>query len=200
MLCQPFVWSWKGQQADGALPYYEQPVYSYEQGLFSSRWIATHILSAQEFPDVPRLTAVQLEAMQLVNALANEPRFHTEMMFEPGDFQFLNNHVTYHARTGFVDFPEEERRRHLLRMWIAPRNSRALAAGMSAIYTDTSAGAVRRWLPLPHRHRGVRDEGLRVLMPSILERLAARTCAVTLGDLTDDGLTSCVSPWSTPLV
>lgn len=147
VLCQPFFWSWKGQEADGAVPYYEQPVYSYEQGCFSSRWIGTHILSAQEFPEVPRLTPLQLEAMQLVNALANETRFHTEMMFEPGDFQFLNNHVVYHARTGFVDFPEEHRRRHLLRMWIAPHNSRPLNESMSAIYNDTSPGAVRGGFP-----------------------------------------------------
>jgi len=143
VLQQPFYWSWKGQEADGELPYYQQPIFSEYDGRFSSRWIGTHILTAQELPGVPPLTPLQREAMTLVNALANEPRFHTSMMFEPGDFQFLNNHVVYHARTEFVDWPEPDRRRHLLRMWLAVPNSRQLAESMTAIYIDPTAGAVR---------------------------------------------------------
>lgn len=147
VLSQPFFWSWKGQEADGELPYYQQPIFTEAGGRFSSRWIGTHILAAQEFPDVPRLTPQQLEAMTLVNALANDPRFHSSMMFEPGDFQFLNNHVTYHARTEFVDWAEPDQRRHLLRMWLAVPNSRPLSEGMTAIYRDPSGGAVRGGFP-----------------------------------------------------
>ena len=147
VLTQPFFWSWKGQEAEGELPYYQQPIFTERDGRFSSRWIGTHILAAQEFADVPRLTPQQLEAMTLINALANEPRFHTSMMFEPGDFQFINNHVTYHARTEFTDWPEPDRRRHLLRMWLAVPNSRSLSQTMAAIYTNPSAGAVRGGFP-----------------------------------------------------
>jgi len=143
VLRQPFYWSWKGQEGEGELPYYQQPIFSECGGRFCSRWIGTHILAAQALPGVPPLTPLQLEAMTLVNALANEPRFHTSMMYEPGDFQFLNNHVVYHARTEFVDWPEPDRRRHLLRMWLAVPNSRQLAEGMTGFYTDPTAGAVR---------------------------------------------------------
>lgn len=147
VLQQPFFWSWKGQEAEGELPYYQQPIFSSCDGRFSSRWIGTHILAAQDLPGVPRLTPLQVEAMTHLNALANEPRFHTSMMFEPGDFQFINNHVIYHARTEFVDWPEPDRRRHLLRMWLAVPNSRRLADSMTAIYRDPSAGAVRGGFP-----------------------------------------------------
>jgi alpha-ketoglutarate-dependent taurine dioxygenase len=41
------------------------------------------------------------------------------MDLREGDMQFLNNHVVLHSRTAFEDYPEEERRRHLLRLWIA---------------------------------------------------------------------------------
>jgi len=38
------------------------------------------------------------------------------MMFEQGDIQLLNNHLTVHSRTDYEDWPEPERRRHLIRM------------------------------------------------------------------------------------
>ena len=147
VLYEPFTWSWKGQEAPGETPYYTQPIYSEIDGRFSSRYIRPHIMAAQDWPEVPRLTPAQIEAMELINTLANDPRFHYAMMFEPGDFQFLNNHITYHARTEFDDYEEEERRRHLLRMWLAVPNSRKLSPLMSGIYQDQSPGAVRGGFP-----------------------------------------------------
>ena len=37
---------------------------------------------------------------------------------EPGDLQFLNNRVTLHNRGDYEDWPEPERRRLLLRLWL----------------------------------------------------------------------------------
>ena len=48
LLYKPFYWSWKGQEAPGESPYYQQPVYSEHEGKFSSRNIATHIVAAHE--------------------------------------------------------------------------------------------------------------------------------------------------------
>ena len=49
-----------------------------------------------------------------------------EVAFEPGDIQFLNNYVTLHARTGYDDYPEPHRRRHLLRLWLKVAGARTL--------------------------------------------------------------------------
>ncbi len=148
VLYKPFKWSWKGQEAAGESPYYEQPIYSEHDGKFSCRHIATHIFAAHEnYKELGELPAKQLEAIKLVNQLANDERFHFGMMFEPGDIQLLNNHVTYHARTEFDDFPQEDRKRHLLRMWLSMPNTRALSASMSGIYRDQTAGAVRGGFP-----------------------------------------------------
>ena len=147
-LYKPFYWSWKGQEAPGESPYYQQPIYSEHDGKFSCRHIWTHVTAAQEnFPELPRLTDKQIEAVTLVNKLANDERFHLGMMFEPGDIQLLNNHVTYHARTEFEDYEQEDRKRHLLRMWLSMPNTRALSPLMSAIYRDQRAGAVRGGFP-----------------------------------------------------
>jgi hypothetical protein len=148
VLYQPFYWSWKGQEAPGEKPYYLQPVYTEHDGKFASRYIEPHIIVAHEnFPELPPLTALQREALDMVNRLANDPTFHFGMMFEPGDIQLLNNHVTYHARTEFEDFDEEDSKRHLLRMWLSMPTTRALSPGLKAIYQDQRAGAVRGGFP-----------------------------------------------------
>ena len=48
VLYKPFYWSWKGQEAPGESPYYQQPIYSEHDGKFSSRNIATHVIAAHE--------------------------------------------------------------------------------------------------------------------------------------------------------
>lgn len=148
VLYQPFHWSWKGQEAPGEPPYYQQPIYSDHAGKFSARDIKTHIFSAhQDHPELGELSAEQMEALKLVNTLAHDPKFHFSMMFEPGDIQLLNNHVTYHSRTEFEDFDEPDRKRHLLRMWLSVPNSRELSAAMSPIYRDQQGGEVRGGFP-----------------------------------------------------
>jgi hypothetical protein len=49
------------------------------------------------------------------------------MDLEPGDLQLLNSYVTLHDRTEYVDYPESERMRHMLRLWLAMPNARPLA-------------------------------------------------------------------------
>ena len=147
VLFQPFHWSWQGQEAPGDPPFYEQPIFSRHEGRFSCRYVRTHIISAQRFDDVPRLTPQQQEAMALLDSLAGSPDFHCSMMFEPGDIQFLNNHVTLHSRTAFEDHDDPARKRHLLRMWLSVPNSRALSPLLSTIYRDQRAGAVRGGFP-----------------------------------------------------
>lgn len=147
ILYEPFNWSWMGQEAPGEAPDYPQPVFSVHEGYFSSRFIPPHIRAAAQRPGNPPLTAQQVEAIELIEDVASDPRFHFEMMFQPGDVQFLNNHVTYHSRTEFEDYPELERRRHLLRMWLSVENSRPLSPLMGAIYRDQRPGAVRGGFP-----------------------------------------------------
>ena len=46
---------------------------------------------------------------------------------EPGQMQFVDNRALGHSRTAFEDFPEPERRRHLVRLWLRDRGRRAYA-------------------------------------------------------------------------
>jgi alpha-ketoglutarate-dependent taurine dioxygenase len=66
-------------------------------------------------------TAAALAAVQSVFDL---PELHVELTFERGQIQYVNNRATGHARTEFVDHPEPERKRHLIRMWLRDSGKR----------------------------------------------------------------------------
>ncbi len=147
VMYQPFYWSWQGQEPAGAPPYYPQPIFSNWRGKFACRYVRTHINSAQRYEEVPRLTEQQIEALELFDMLSQSPQFSHSMMFEPGDLQLLNNHVTLHARTEFEDFDEPDRKRHLLRMWLSVPNSRELNPQLGYIYRNLQGGSVRGGFP-----------------------------------------------------
>ena len=147
VLYQPFPWSWQTQEAKGDRPWYFQPIFSMCEGKISCRYIRGHIRNSQLYDDAPRLTPQQIEAMDYYDSLSASPDFHLTFMFEPGDVQFVNNHTCLHSRTSYEDWPEPDRYRHLLRMWLSVPNSRPLAEGMGTIYRDRSRGAVRGGFP-----------------------------------------------------
>ena len=147
VLYQPFPWSWQTQEAKGDRPWYFQPIFSMRDNKISCRYIRGHIRNGQLYEDAPRLTAAQIEAMDYYDSLSASDDFHLSFMFEPGDIQFVNNHVCLHSRTSYIDWPEPDRYRHLLRMWLSVPNSRPLSDSMATIYQDRSPGAVRGGFP-----------------------------------------------------
>ncbi|HET7114642.1 MAG TPA: TauD/TfdA family dioxygenase, partial [Pyrinomonadaceae bacterium] len=80
------------------------------------------------------------EALDLLDQLANDPQLNLTMEFEPGDIQLVHNHTILHDRTAFEDFPEPERRRHLLRLWLAPTGARALPEIFAERYGSITPG------------------------------------------------------------
>lgn len=151
VLYRPFWWSMQGNELRGVAPFYTQPIFAIEDGHFAARYTRTHIrsaeLEAETNPDIPALTAQQTEALTYIDEIAARSEFHLTMMFEPGDMQFLNNHLTLHTRTAFEDFPETERRRHLLRLWLSLPNGRPLAESFRPFFRDVLPGAVRGGFP-----------------------------------------------------
>nr|MCS5605249.1 TauD/TfdA family dioxygenase [Alphaproteobacteria bacterium] len=83
------------------------------------------------------------QALDLLAELADE--FCFEMTMQPGDMQFINNHVIYHARTAYRDHIDAglDRRRLLYRLWLAMPNSRALPVDHAVLWRDVDAGSLR---------------------------------------------------------
>jgi alpha-ketoglutarate-dependent taurine dioxygenase len=128
-LYQPFYHDWRDEQQPGAKPYDLSPVFAYVEGKLSIRYSPTSIRAAQRFGELPRLTAEQNEALDLINDVANGEGQTLFMDFEQGDVQLLNNYAVLHSRTEFEDYEDPARKRHLLRMWLQLRNGRRLPSG-----------------------------------------------------------------------
>jgi hypothetical protein len=116
----------RGEVPKGQKPYFSIPVFNWHAGLLSAIYQRKYIDDARRFPGVPPFTARQKEALDLLDELADDPKLHLRMEFFPGDVQFVHNHTILHDRTAFEDWPEPERKRHLLRLWLAPENARPL--------------------------------------------------------------------------
>ena len=145
VLYEPYPWGRQGNELPGQSPYYTQPIFAVHDGKFAGRYTRTHIRTA-ELGGVC-LTDPQAEALDLIDAICARPGFALSMMFQAGDIQFLNNHLTLHTRTAFEDDDDPDRKRHMLRLWLSPSNSRALAPGFGPFFRDTRAGAVRGGFP-----------------------------------------------------
>lgn len=126
VLMEPIETDRRGEVPEGAQPYFKIPVFNYHEGLVSAIYQRQYIESARRFPGVAPLSPVQVEALDLFDELANDPRFNLMMELHPGDIQLVHNHTILHDRTAFDDYAEPDRKRHLLRLWLAPPEARPL--------------------------------------------------------------------------
>jgi hypothetical protein len=141
LLYRPYPRSRLGEEKGGESIVYMLPVFGLHDGRFTSHYSRTYIEAAQKLPDAPRLTAAQWEAIDLLAEVADALCYR--MRLEPGDMQFLNNHVIYHARDGFTDDAESGQVRQMYRLWLAMPNSRALPEDHAVLWGDVRAGALR---------------------------------------------------------
>jgi hypothetical protein len=126
LLMQPIATDRRGEVPPGMQPFYSIPVFNFYEGYLTAIYQRQYIESAQRFANAPRLTPKHIEALDKFDALANDPKLHLSMHLERGDMQFVYNHTLLHDRTSFIDRPEPERRRHLLRLWLSIPGDRPL--------------------------------------------------------------------------
>ncbi|MFM0658382.1 TauD/TfdA family dioxygenase [Paraburkholderia sediminicola] len=112
-------------------------------------FISGAIEKAQALPGVAPLTPTQREAIALVDELASDDSIRLDMEFRPGDMQFLLNHATLHSRTAYEDWPEPEKRRHLLRLWLACPDGPALPDYMTTEFQGRTASGRPDGVRLP---------------------------------------------------
>lgn len=144
VLKAPFHHSYQGAGDPDKPPFYACPILGDHPEYFAFRANRKNVTAAQrDFPEAPRLTQAQEQALDLLDRLLPDPRFCFSMQLEPGDLQLLNNYVVLHSRTDFEDHAEPERKRHLLRLWLAIPQSQPLPAQWEAYFGDVRPGSVR---------------------------------------------------------
>lgn len=149
VLSAPFTVDRKGEVPAGKAPYYDMAIAHHHGGRLTVIYARDFIEAAQRFAEAPSLSAAQIEAMDLLDELAEDPAIHLDMDFEPGDIQFLHNHQILHARTAYEDHREPERRRHLLRLWLSAPNGRELPPVFRERYGEIQVGRRRGGIVVP---------------------------------------------------
>lgn len=139
----PLFYSRQDEHAADELPFYPTPVVAFEQGWFSCRYTRNHIRYAHRHEGAAAPSSIQEAAMDWIDQAAQSDEFTFDMRLVPGDFQILNNHVVLHSRTAYEDYDEPEKKRSLLRAWIATPNSQPLSPLMQKAFHDHRPGAVR---------------------------------------------------------
>lgn len=122
-----FYYDLRGEERPG-LPEvtpHRLPVFSYYAGRLSCRYVRNAIRLAQAKMN-RQLDEVEMATLDFFDEMSHSSALRLDMDFQPGDIQLLNNHMIVHARTEFEDWPEPERRRHLLRLWLNLHNGRPL--------------------------------------------------------------------------
>jgi hypothetical protein len=128
LLFEPMYWDRNDEQRPGEPPYFALPICANVEGRLRFFYIGWYIRDAQRHAAVPRLRPEQRELLELIEAIANDPRFRLDMDFEVGDVQLLNNAVILHARNAYEDFDDPARKRHLLRLWLTAHDFRSVDA------------------------------------------------------------------------
>jgi len=123
-----------------------------ETGKFTTQISPSYIENAQYVNGVRRLTAEEIEAIDLIEEIGLE--IGHSFLQQPGQMTFLNNHMVYHGRTawrhtdsadGESSRDDTENGRLLMRTWISPYNSRELpdTPEMRTLWGNIRAGEPR---------------------------------------------------------
>ncbi len=136
----PFATDRRGEVPEGKDPWFDIPLFNDYQGHLSAIYAPHYVRSSQRFPEARRLTPADQEALALFDSLAEDTTLRLDMELRPGDMQFVHNHTTLHDRTAFEDWPEPERKRHLLRLWLAAPGARPLPPAYAERYGSVEIG------------------------------------------------------------
>ncbi|MGI9203910.1 MAG: TauD/TfdA family dioxygenase [Woeseiaceae bacterium] len=140
LLFDPIATDRRGEVPEGARPYMEIPPLSWHEGFLTVFYQRQYIDSAQRFESAMALTPAHIEALDMFDALANDPELNLSMRLRPGDMQFVYNHAQLHDRTSFTDCPNPAKRRHLLRLWLSIPGDRPLPECFKERYGSIEVG------------------------------------------------------------
>jgi alpha-ketoglutarate-dependent taurine dioxygenase len=143
VLMEPYYYKRHNVDLGNELPYCRQPIFSFRQGHFAASYLRVLIERAYNSSELPNLSDLQRQALDFLESIAEDPALHVRFRMQPGDILLLNNWVTFHRRTEFVDYPEAARKRHILRAWLSMPNSRPIDRLFKENYGATEAGAIR---------------------------------------------------------
>jgi alpha-ketoglutarate-dependent taurine dioxygenase len=123
-LYRPFYFDRQREHAPGDVMTTFHPMLASDGNTLVARLSHRQVVNGYELAGVA-MDARGREALDAFEAILEDRHLCRSFRFEPGQMQFLNNLAMGHRRTGFTDWPEPERKRHLIRLWLRDTGARA---------------------------------------------------------------------------
>jgi len=139
-LVRPLPVDRRGEITADGRSHYNMPVFNYHEGFLSALYTPDYIRTAPRLDDVEPFSRARLAALDMMDALADDPRLRLEFALDAGELLFMHNHTILHNRTEYEEWGEPERRRHILRLWLAVPGARPLPEVYRERYGQLTVG------------------------------------------------------------
>jgi len=123
-LYRPFHVNRYGEHAPGDPRTGFHPVFVWDGKRLWGRFNHRNIIAGYEMAGVA-MDPETREAIDALNALMFDPALGFYFDLEPGQIQYLMNWACAHCRTEYEDFAEEDRKRHLVRIFLRDEGARS---------------------------------------------------------------------------
>ena len=122
-LYQPFWFDRQREFRAGESGIFSAPVFE-NTGMLQARFSVHQISGGYELRGEP-IDGKGQAAIAAMLDIFDEDNLSVDFDLEPGQIQFVHNRALGHSRTAFVDDPNPNRRRHLVRLWMRDHGRRA---------------------------------------------------------------------------
>ena len=116
-LYEPFYFDRQMEHAEGEGRTVFKPIFETDGKTIETNYSPNTIYRGYEMIDdeMDDETHASLEA---IKSVCESPGIGKDLEFEIGQIQILNNRRIGHRRTSYIDWPEPNRQRHLVRIWV----------------------------------------------------------------------------------
>jgi len=136
ILCRGFYHHRRGQHDPGEPPLSAErvPVFAFHNGLLHCCYNRNPIEWAEK--EGVTLSEEEIAALDTLDGILAEDDTQLKLNLQPGECAFVNNYITMHSRTEYID--DADNRRHLLRVWMRDPKSRRNAFNLLQLYVPAA--------------------------------------------------------------
>jgi hypothetical protein len=116
-LYQPYIWNRAREHAPDDPPTSTLPVFAATADAPPARFNPFMIFDGYKVAGTP-IDNIGQAALDRMWSVMDEAQMHCEFVLEPGQIEYLGNWRVAHRRTAYEDWPGEEQRRHLVRIFL----------------------------------------------------------------------------------
>lgn len=136
ILCRGFYHHRRGQHDPSAAPLSTErvPVFAFHNDLLHCCYNRNPIEWAEK--EGVTLSSEEVAALDTLDGILADDDMQLKLNLRPGECAFVNNYITMHSRTEYVD--DADHHRHMLRVWMRDPKSRRSAFNLLQLYVPAA--------------------------------------------------------------